>query len=81
MNGSNFGEKHGRSTASLRYEGTVWSGFDFEEKDIGSIALIEDEEYPGEGSLAVRGFENDDLVDARFEQGTMLAGHGCSLPV
>ena len=44
----------------------VRAGRDFQVEDVGSLALVEDEEDLGEMAVACGGFKVDDLVDARF---------------
>ena len=58
------GEKHGVAGASLRHEGSIRAGCDLEVEDVGSVALVEDEEDLGEVAVAVAELKVDHLVDA-----------------
>ena len=49
--------------ASLRHEGSIRAGRDFEVEDVGSVALVEDEEYLREGAVACDGFKVDNLIN------------------
>ena len=75
MNGRDVGEKQGVAGASLRHEGSIRAGRDLEVEDIGSVALVEDEEDLREVAIACGGFKVDDLVDAGLEEAKMLVGH------
>ena len=48
---------------------------DFEVEDIGSLALIEDEEDLRKMAVASIELKVDHLVDAGFEEGALLVGH------
>jgi hypothetical protein len=61
--------------ASLRHEGSIRAGRDLEVEDIGSVALVEDEEDLREVAIACGGFKVDDLVDAGLEEAEMLVRH------
>jgi hypothetical protein len=79
IDGGDIGEKDGVSGASLRREGSVGTGFNFEVEDVRGVALIEDEKDLGEVAVSISGLDGDDLIDAGLEEGEVLAGHGCSL--
>ena len=52
-----------------------WSGFDFDAKEIGGFAFIEDEEDLCEEAVALNGFEDDYLVDLRLERCSFGVNH------
>ena len=46
----------------------VGAGLDLQVEDVRGVAFVEDEEDLGEVAIACGGFEDDDLVDARFQK-------------
>jgi hypothetical protein len=62
--GGDVGEEDGVAGAWLGNKGAVGAVRDLEVEDVGSVALVEDEEDLREVPVAPGGFKVDDLVDA-----------------
>ena len=68
MNGGYVGEKQRIATASLRDKRAIGVGLDLEKEDIRSISSVENKQNLSDDSLAIVGFECNDLVDAGLEE-------------
>jgi len=68
VNGGYVGEKQRVAAASLRDERAIGVGLDLEKEDIRSISVVENKEYLSGNSLAIVGFECNDLVDAGLQE-------------
>ena len=57
-------------------EGVAGAGLESEVEEVGGVAFVEDEEGLGEVRGGLGGLEEDDLIDAGFEEGEVFGGHG-----